>query len=113
MLSINNKNDLIKLETMNTHPLIKRYLKDYLNQMMFRFQTEDISEYGNIVYLETLAEAELYKDEQPDFVTRIALNDGISAVDISQSIYRQNNKMLVVFAEPTILEPLIKKQYCA
>ena len=76
-----------------------------------RFNTDNISKYGSIVFLETAYDVKLCEKKKPELSTRIALNDDSTVQDISQAIYRQGNKTLILFAEPEVLEPVIKVQY--
>ena len=75
MIRLTTKSDLKNLEKNNIHPLIKRYLTDYLEQMLMRFNTDNISKYGSIVFLFTWTQATRRK---------FSTDDGTSPADITE-----------------------------
>lgn len=111
MIKLKESKDLESLDKEKINPLIKIYLSDYLTQMLKNFDTNNISEYGEIIYLENVDEINSYINTSPIFVTRITLFKDSITQDISQSIYKKNNKIIVLFSKPEIIESLTKMQY--
>lgn len=119
MIKLQNENDLSVLSEKHIHPLICRYLHDYLKQMLLSFRCDDISEYGSIFYLENISDCKQYKfmglsvpinQLSPDFTAKMVLfgenNADNVTHDISQAVYNVRNRALVIFGEPEVIEPI-------
>jgi len=54
MISIENENDVENLETtMFSHPLIARFLKNYITSITSQYLDYELSEYGSFYFLES------------------------------------------------------------
>ena len=111
MIQLHTIEDLTQVKDKQIHPLIKRYLADYLGHMLSEFLVTDISDYGSIFYLEEPGDVERLpihiNETSYDVAVRIALHDDTDDIDIVLVLYGVEGKALVLFADPQIIEPII------
>lgn len=111
MIQLHTMEDLTQLDGKKIHPLIKRHLANYLRHMLSEFLVTDISDYGSIFYLEEVSDIESLpthiNETSYDIAIRIALHDDNDDIDIVLVLYKVDDKALVLFADPQIIEPII------
>lgn len=111
MIQLHTMEDLTQLEDKQIHPLIKKYLDDYLRHMLSEFFVTDISDYGSIFYLEEPGDVERLpihiNETSYDVIIRIALHDDTDDIDIVLVLYEVEGKALVLITAPQIIELII------
>ena len=119
MIQLLRKTDLSQIEETDLHPLAAKHLRDYFTHMLARFDCEDLSRYGGILFMKTAEECtfiDAMKERLPlqyDISMRLVLHGETEHIEIVQAVYKLNNKALIVFGMPEVMEPMIQKEYAA
>lgn len=120
MYKFTKRSDLEKMLETDMDPLIYGHISRYLDHMLKEFNCDDISEYGTIVYLDSFDDAKItfaleletpFSHLSPDCVGGILIQGETDFRSIVQAIYNVDEKALVVFGVPEVMEPIVALQY--
>ena len=120
MYKFTKKSDLEKMIETDIDPLIYGHISRYLDHMLKEFNCDDIAKYGTIVYLEHFDDVEItfgleletpFSQLNPDCVAGILIQGDNDFRSIVQAIYNVNERALVVFGAPEVIEAIVALQY--
>lgn len=123
MIKLTSVQDLKHLEENTQLPnAMKEYLKDYVKEMLSRFQSESLENFGSIFVLENFSDAENYTalgfhspmdTEKARCFLNVALIENGTAFGVTQLIFFQDNFATIIFAKDNVLiayEKQMKKE---
>ena len=120
MYKLTKKSDLEKMLETDMDPLIYGHISRYLDHMLREFNCDDIAEYGTIVYLDSFDDVKItfaleletpFSHLNPDCVAEILIQGENDFRSIVQALYNVDERALVVFGVPEVMEPIVALQY--
>ncbi|MDL2287616.1 hypothetical protein LJB90_03555 [Eubacteriales bacterium OttesenSCG-928-G02] len=115
MICIKSKDDINALEiTMASHPLIARFLKEYITSITSQYPDDELSDYGGFFFLESAEDVENHtayhlsrplKETPNEFSEVIIIQGKAEAKKVVHSVFIISNSFAVaVFAEDGLLD---------
>ena len=120
MYKFTKKADLDKVLETDMDVLIFGHISRYLDHMLKEFNCDDIEKYGTIVYLDSFDDVNItfeleletpFSHLNPDCVAGILIQGEKDFRSIVQALYNVDEKALVVFGVPEVMEPMVALQY--
>ena len=120
MYKFTKKADLERVRDTDMDVLVFGHISRYLDHMLKEFNCDDIEKYGTIVYLDSFDDVKItfgleletpFSHLNPDCVAGILIQGKDDFKSIVQVLYNVDEKALVVFGVPEVLEPMVALQY--
>ena len=110
MIEITCMSDIEKLNNSNIPTVFKNYIKDYLIELLSRFDCENLSEFGSIFILEKESELEIYSPSNASQFLNVGLiTENNKTFDITQLFFFEKSYAKIVFVDSSIIENYINK----
>ena len=115
MIKIINKSDLRELEKLKIPDVLRKYIRDYYNEMLLRSESESLKNFGSIFVLDSKEVViaskldEFLKNYPPYRTVGLTLYDGDSPIYITHILLVINGYTINVFVEERHLE-ILKKE---
>lgn len=115
MIKITNKSNLDGLEKLKIPDVLRKYIKDYYNEMLLRFESESLDGLGSIFVLDSkeaviASKLDDFLENHPPYRTiGLTLYDGDSSIFITHILLFINGYAINIFAEERHLEVLKKE----
>ena len=115
MIKIIHKPDLEGLEKLKIPDVVRKYIKDYYNEMLLRFESESLDGLGSIFVLDSkevviASKLDEFLEKHPPYRTiGLTLFDGDSPIFITHILLFINGYAINIFAEEQHLE-ILKKE---
>ena len=120
MYKFTKKADLERVRDTDMDVLVFGHISRYLDHMLKEFNCDDIEKYGTIVYLDSFDDVKItfgleletpFSHLNPDCVAGILIQGKDDFKSIVQVLYNVDEKALVVFGVPEVIEPMVALQY--
>ena len=120
MYKFTKKADLESVRDTDMDVLVFGHISRYLDHMLKEFNCDDIEKYGTIVYLDSFDDVKItfglgletpFSHLNPDCVAGILIQGKDDFKSIVQVLYNVDEKALVVFGVPEVIEPMVALQY--
>ena len=115
MIKIVCKSDLDGLGKMKIPDVLRKYIRDYYNEMLLRFESESLKNFGSIFVLDSkeaviASKLDDFLENHPPFRTiGLTLYDRDSPISITHILLFINGYAINIFAEEQHLE-ILKKE---
>ena len=115
MIKIGCKSDLDGLEKLKIPDVLRKYIRDYYNEMLLRFESESLKNFGSIFVLDSKEAViaskldEFLKNHPPYRTVGLTLYDGDRPIFITHILLFINGYAINIFAEEQHLE-ILKKE---
>ena len=110
MIKITCMDDIEKLNNPNIHCIFKRYVEDYLKEMLLRFDCDNLSNLGSIIVLEKETELEKYSPSNASQFLNVGLMTGNNkSLNITQLFFFEKSYTKIVFVDNSIIENYVNK----
>lgn len=110
MIEITCMDDIEKLNTPNIHCIFKRYVEDYLKEMLLRFDCDNLSNLGSIFVLESEKELEHFSPLKISHFINVGLMTGNNkSLNITQLFFFEKSYTKIVFVDNSIIENYVNK----
>ena len=110
MIEITCMNDIEKLNKPNIPCVFKKYIEDYLNEMLLRFDCDNLSNLGSIFVLENECELETYSPSNASQFMNIGLIiSNNETLDVTQLFFFEKSYTKIVFANSILIEKYINQ----
>lgn len=103
MITITCKNDIEKLNKPNIPYEFKKYIEDYLNEMLLRFDCDSLN-LGNIFVLENESELETYSPSNASQFLNVGLITNNGTLNVTQLFFFEKSYAKIVFVDSSIIE---------
>lgn len=109
MITITCKNDIEKLNKPNIPTIFKKYIYDYLSEMLLRFDCENLSSFGSIFLIESESELDIYSPTNASQFLNVGLiTPNNEILNVTQLFFFEEAYTKIVFANSTLIEKYIK-----
>ncbi len=110
MITITCKNDIEKLNKPNIPCVFKKYIEEYLNELLLRFECNDLSKFGKIFVLENESELETYSPSNASQFLNVGLiTENNKTFNITQLFFFEKSYTKIVFVDSSIIENYVNK----
>ena len=115
MIKITNKSNLDGLEKLKIPDVVRKYIKDYYNEMLLRFESESLDGLGSIFVLDSkeaviASKLDDFLENHPPYRTiELTLYDGDSPIYITHILLFINGYAINIFVEERYLDVLKKE----
>ena len=115
MIKIVHKADLTGLEKLKIPDVLRKYINDYYNEMLLRFEGETLKNFGSIFVLDSkevviASKLDEFLEKHPPYRTvGLTLYDGDSPIYITHILLVINGYTINVFVEERHLDVLKKE----
>jgi len=111
MITITCKNDIEKLNKPNIPSGFKIYIEQYLNEMLLRFDCDNLLNFGSIFVLENDNELDKTIISNAKYFINLGLiTDDKSTLNITQIICTNENKAKIFFADSSITQKIFERR---
>ena len=115
MIKIINKSDLRELEKLKIPDVLRKYIRDYYNEMLLRSESESLKNFGSIFVLDS--KEAVIASKLDEFIVKyppyrtvgLTLYDGDTPIYITHILLFVNGYAINIFAEEQHLE-ILKKE---
>lgn len=105
MIEIVCKNDIGKLNKPDIPCVFKKYIEEYLNEMLLRFECNNLSNFGSIFVLENESELDTYSPSNTSQFLNVGLiTDNNKTLNITQLFFFEKSYAKIVFVDDRIIE---------
>lgn len=110
MIEITCMSDIEKLNKPNIPTVFKNYIKDYLIEMLSRFDCENLSSFGSIFLIESESELDIHSPTNAfQFLNVGLITENNKTFNITQLFFFEKTYARIVFADSSIIENYINK----
>lgn len=110
MIEITCMSDIEKLNKPNIPIVFKKYIQDYLCEMLSRFDCDNLSNFGSIFVLENECELETYSPSNASQFMNIGLIiSNNETLDVTQLFFFEKAYTKIVFANSMLIEKHINQ----
>ena len=115
MIKIINKSNLDGLEKLKIPDVLRRYINEYFEEMLLRFESESLKNFGSIFVLDSKEAViaskldEFLKNHPPYRTVGLTLYDGDRPIFITHILLFINGYAINIFAEERHLDVLKKE----
>ena len=115
MIKIIHKSDLNELEKLKIPNVLRKYINEYFEEMLLRFESESLKNFGSIFVLDSeeaviASKLDEFLEKHPPYRTvGLTLYDGDSPIFITHILLFINGYAINIFAEEQHLE-ILKKE---
>ncbi len=111
MITITCKKDIEKLNKPNIPAELKKYIEDYLCEMLSRFDCDNLSNFGSIFLIESESELEDYSPSNASQFMNIGLIiSNNETLNITQLFFFEKAYTKIVFANSILIEKYINQK---
>lgn len=108
MIELTCKKDIEKLNKPNIPYEFKKYIEDYLNEMLLRFDCDNLN-LGSIFVLENESELDIYSPTNASQFLNVGLiTPNNEIINVMQLFFFEEAYTKIVFANSTLIEKYIK-----
>ena len=105
MIKITCKKDIEKLNTPDFPCAFKKYIENYLNEMLLRFDCDNLSNFGSIFVLESEKELETFSPSKASHFINVGLvTPNNETFNITQLFFFEKSYAKIVFVDDRIIE---------
>ncbi len=105
MIEITCMSDIEKLNKPNIPAELKKYIEDYLCEMLSRFDCDNLSNFGSIFLIESESELEDYSPSNASQFMNIGLIiSNNETLDVTQLLFFEKSYAKIVFVDDRIIE---------
>ena len=109
MIELTCKKDIEKLNKPNISYEFKKYIEDYLNEMLLRFDCDNLN-LGSIFVLENEWELEAYSPTNASQFMNVGLiKPDNETINITQLFFFEKSYTKIVFVDSSIIENYVNK----
>ena len=110
MIEITCMNDIENLNKPNIPFVFKKYIEDYLNEMLLRFDCDNLSNLGSIFVLENECELDIYSPSNASQFMNVGLiTENNKTFNITQLFFFEKAYTKIVFANSLLIEKYINQ----
>lgn len=110
MITITCKKDIEKFNKPDIPFVFKKYIESYLDEMLRRFECNDLSKFGSIFFLENERELEDYSPSNASQFLNVGLiTENNTTLNITQLFFFEKSYTKIVFVDSSIIENYINK----
>lgn len=108
MIEITCMNDIEKLNKPDIPTVLKKYIEDYLSEMLLRFECNNLSNFGSIFLIESECELETYSPSNASQFMNVGLiTENNKTFNITQLLFFEKSYAKIVFVDSSIIEKYI------
>lgn len=105
MIEITCMSDIEKLNKPNIPIVFKKYIQDYLCEMLSRFDCDNLSNFGSIFVLENECELETYSlSNASQFMNIGLIISNNKTFDVTQLFFFEKSYAKIIFVDSSIIE---------
>ena len=105
MIEITCMSDIVKLNNPNIPTVFKKYIEDYLSEMLLRFDCENLSSFGSIFLIESESELDTYAPTNASQFLNVGLiTENNKTFDFTQLFFFEKAYAKIVFVDDRIIE---------
>ena len=110
IITITCKKDIEKLNKPDIPCVFKKYIESYLDEMLRRFECNDLSEFGSIFVLENERELEDYSPSNASQFMNVGLiTENNKTLNITQLFFFEKSYARVAFVDSSIIKNYANK----
>ena len=110
MIEITCMSDIEKLNKPNIPTVFKKYIEDYLSEMLLRFDCDNLSNFGSIFLIESESELDIHSPTNASQFLNVGLiTENNKTFNITQLFFFEKTYARIVFADSSIIENYINK----
>jgi hypothetical protein len=101
--------DIEKLNKTNIPTDLKKYIEDYLSEMLLRFDCENLSSFGSIFLIESESELDTYAPTNASQFLNVGLiTENNKTFNITQLFFFEKSYSKIVFVASSIIKNYIR-----
>ena len=101
--------DIEKLNKTNIPTDLKKYIEDYLREMLLRFDCENLSSFGSIFLIESEKELEHFSPSKASHFMNVGLIiENNKSLNITQLFFFEKSYSKIVFVDSSIIKNYIR-----
>ena len=109
MIEITCMGDIEKLNKTNIPTDLKKYIEDYLREMLLRFDCENLSSFGSIFLIESESELDTYAPTNASQFLNVGLiTENNKTFNITQLFFFEKSYSKIVFVDSSIIKNYIR-----
>lgn len=109
MIEVSCMSDIEKLNKPNIPTELKKYIEDYLSEMLLRFECDNLSNFGSIFVLENECELETYSLSNASQFLNVGLITNNGTLNVTQLFFFEKSYAKIVFVDSSIIENYVNK----